>query len=256
MAYKIVIASTKGGVGKTTSAVTLAAGLANFEPTLVCDFDDQGQIALHFGKRPKSGVYMWLIDRKPIADCIDRIGDNLSILPGDLSTKIVSHKFHTPRDLKTLRGKVMDLEAGYIIFDTKAGGILQEAVLPLADHVIIPFRLETPSEAALYTTLKIVKEVAPSARVTCLPCDYDARSREHRGNYERLVRDLPPEYGVDGECAIKHRFAVAEAVAVGQTIWDYKSDHILPVRAAYSLLVSRILSASHHLAYLTAGNQS
>lgn len=54
---RISVAISKGGVGKTTTAVNLAAGLAcNGQKTLLIDTDTQGQDSFHLGVHPKKGL--------------------------------------------------------------------------------------------------------------------------------------------------------------------------------------------------------
>ena len=63
----IAIANQKGGVGKTTTAVTLGAGLAMASHrTLIVDLDPQGHVA-HMLNLPKSGgLRRWFYDDEPL----------------------------------------------------------------------------------------------------------------------------------------------------------------------------------------------
>ncbi|NIV35833.1 MAG: AAA family ATPase, partial [Anaerolineae bacterium] len=54
---KIAVALSKGGVGKTTTAISLAGGLAKAgQRVLLVDMDTQGQVAKALGQRPQAGV--------------------------------------------------------------------------------------------------------------------------------------------------------------------------------------------------------
>ena len=84
----IAIANQKGGVGKTTTAVHLAAGMAlEGYPTLLIDLDPQGNATAGLGVTPaetQNGVYDVLINEMPAADAIRPTNiSGLSRLPAD-----------------------------------------------------------------------------------------------------------------------------------------------------------------------------
>lgn len=85
----VTVANQKGGVGKTTTAVTLAHGLAlkNYDVLLV-DLDPQGQCASHLGLDQQDGVFNLLVNQPPLRDVIKTTGrPNLWLLSGSKRTK-------------------------------------------------------------------------------------------------------------------------------------------------------------------------
>jgi len=84
----VVVANQKGGVGKTTTAVMVAHGLARRGyMTLLVDLDPQGQCASLLGMEQEPGVFDLLVGDKPLRDVIRTTGrDNLFILPGNKRT--------------------------------------------------------------------------------------------------------------------------------------------------------------------------
>jgi chromosome partitioning protein len=85
---KIAVLNQKGGVGKTTSVVNIAAALANMgERTLVIDLDPQGHLTTHFGVNPDmvhAGSYRVLTQSANVESEIMLIRPNLWLLPANI----------------------------------------------------------------------------------------------------------------------------------------------------------------------------
>ena len=86
----VAIANQKGGVGKTTTAINLAAGLAlRGKPTLLIDLDPQGNSSMSFLDITQIGrsVYDALAEQAvPMSDVIQRTGlTNLSVAPARIA---------------------------------------------------------------------------------------------------------------------------------------------------------------------------
>ncbi|MDY6877349.1 MAG: ParA family protein [Chloroflexota bacterium] len=223
----VAVANQKGGVGKTTTAVTLAHGLAlkNYGVLLV-DLDPQGQCASHLGMEQEDGVFNLLVGRPVLRDVVRGTGrGNLWLLPGSKRTK-------TAETLMAIEGRGVDTLGGvletaingsrlhFVVLDTapSAGG-LQENALFAADLLVVPAAVDYLSlegVAELLKTLGAVGRVPPPV-VRVLPTFYDGVTRESRVNLERLT-------GAFGERALKpiHRAAVLrECPALGQTIFEH-----------------------------------
>lgn len=93
----VTIASSKGGSGKTSTAVSLASALANLDGTFIVDADAQGQVTFSFGLPVASGLHDWIMTGKPYRDCLipgRPIG--LQILPGDSHSWAIEREHGTP----------------------------------------------------------------------------------------------------------------------------------------------------------------
>ncbi|QJW92678.1 ParA family protein [Frigoriglobus tundricola] len=86
---RIAVINQKGGVGKTTTTVNLAAALALAgKRVCVIDMDPQAHASTHLGVEPDGTIpslYDVLVANKPLADVRRIVGDNLSLIPSDIN---------------------------------------------------------------------------------------------------------------------------------------------------------------------------
>lgn len=241
----IVVASAKGGVTKTVTAVSVAYFLSTKGKTLIIDFDPQGQVALCFGLGPTSGVFDWLTGTRVLPDAVvqAREGDSaMWVLPGDSRTKAIEKKYRNLSNgdfaaLVAAIGKVGEW-FDYVVIDTAPSGVLQEVALAAADEVVVPFRSEVQGVDGAYGTLAMLRELGSAARITLLPSDFF----EHISEQARNLSDLTEQMGsqIMAPMPVVHRTAVTVAVAEGKTIWEYNGARLEPVREAYQLLCERV----------------
>lgn len=131
----IVVTNRKGGVGKTTVATHLAAGLAlRGWRTAIVDTDTQGQVALAFGMEKENGLYQIMTDEAQFADVlrnapVERYAPAnfqppagwfpLVVLPGAKGTAVIPTEQPSPfrfREVLDDMGEMLELD--FIIVDT------------------------------------------------------------------------------------------------------------------------------------------
>ena len=228
----IAIANQKGGVGKTTTAVNLAACLAVAEvPTLLIDIDPQGNATSGIGLDPKTlkhSIYDVLISEADINSAIQATQINyLDILPAN--QQLVGAEIELVGTIareKILRGALGNLrkEYEYVIIDNPPSlGLLTINSLTAADSILIPiqceyFALEGLSQ--LLNTIRLVqKHLNPNLEIEgVLLTMFDSRL-----NLSRQVADEVRNYFDEKvfKTVITRNVRLSEAPSFGKPIILY-----------------------------------
>ena len=233
------VANQKGGVGKTTSAVNVAAALAmGGLKVLVIDLDPQGNActALGVDRNKLPGMYEVLVDNVDLSQTIQRVlgFPSLECAPANrelagaeiaLVTYIARESILKGALIKYLREREQQGERlDYVIIDCPPSlGLLTVNALTAAEEVLVPIQCEYYSlegiSLLMETLGKIQKSLNPLVRVsTILLTMFDSRTRLANDVADDVRRHFPNEL-ID--IPIPRAVRISEAPSFNQTVMTY-----------------------------------
>jgi len=229
---RLAVANQKGGVGKTTTAINLGAGLAELDyRTLIVDLDPQGNATTGVGVNPRNldtSMYDVIINEVPIENCIEATSfRNLFVAPAslDLAGAEIELVPAFSRELRLRRAlDAVSDDYDFVLIDCPPSlGLLTVNGLAAAYEVLVPIQCEYYALEGLGQLLRNVELVRRSLNPdldvsTIVLVMYDARTKLA----EQVVQEVRSHFG-DRVCRIvvPRTVRLSEDPSFGQPIMAF-----------------------------------
>jgi chromosome partitioning protein len=227
---RIAVFNHKGGTGKTTTAVNLAAGLAEAgNRVLLIDADGQGNVGASLGIRGEHTLYHVLVQGIPADRAAVPVRQNLDVLTSnEMLAAAELHLATRPNRDRILRERLGDRVSGYdvVVIDcAPALSLMNQNALVYADSVLVPVSCDYLSLVGVKQVLRTLKNVRELLKhdvsiLGVLPTFYDARAKIARDSIEAL-RD---HFGDRCLPAVRASTKLREAPSVRKTIFEHAPD--------------------------------
>jgi chromosome partitioning protein len=248
-ARRVAILNQKGGTGKTTTAVNLAAGIADRGlDVLLVDMDAQGNVGTSLGIRGERSLYHLLVhgdgDTR-LDDVVVPVRGHLDVITADATlamAEVYLARIDNGRDrVLATRLAAASTRYQYVVLDCGPSlSLLNQNALTFADEVLIPVSCDYLALVGVKQVLKTIKDIdkhlGHAVRISGVVPTFFDRTRLSREAFETLTGHFKDRV----YDPIRRSTRLAEAPSHRQTIFEYAPDSI--GAEDYRRLVNRYVS--------------
>jgi chromosome partitioning protein len=224
---RLAIFNHKGGTGKTTTTVSIAAGLAERGlKVLLVDTDSQGNVGVSFNVKTERSLYHVLVMGLKPQDAAIEVRPNLDLICAN-ETLAAAELYLAGRQNRDriLRERLLAASDAYdvVLVDCSPSlSLMNQNALVFADGILVPVACDFLSLVGVRQVIKTVKNVNsllhhPVQIWGVLPTFYDARARICRD----AIDTLKQHFGERCLKPIRATMKIKEAPAQGKTIFEY-----------------------------------
>jgi chromosome partitioning protein len=229
MSIVISLINHKGGVGKTTSAVSIGAGLVELgKKVLLLDLDPQANLSISLGiPRQKITIYESLRGEGELAPY--RVKERMDVVPSTLDLSGAEMELINEAGREFILRELLQplqIEYDYIIIDCPPSlGLLTLNSLTSSDYVIIPLQTEFLALQGLTKIKQVVDKVRFRLNKKLAICGVVATMYDNRKVLNRDIVETIQKYFGDKvfKTLIRDNVALAEAPASRKDIFEYNS---------------------------------
>jgi chromosome partitioning protein len=224
---RLAIFNHKGGTGKTTTSVSIAAGLASRGArVLLVDTDSQGNVSVSLNVKAERSLYHVLVMGLRASEAVVPVRPNLDLIVANetlaAAELYLAGRQNRDRILQMRLAPLFDAYDVIVLDCSPSLSLMNQNALVVAEGVLVPVACDFLSLVGVRQVLKTIKNVNtllhhPVSIYGVLPTFYDARARICRD----AVDTMKQHFGDRCLSPIRAAMKIKEAPAQGKTIFEY-----------------------------------